>query len=203
VKHRGPLITLVLVLGALVLVLSLNDALIPNQKAAPGPAPTATGQPSDEPGADASTKPQALAEAVYAGKDEAGKMAVAIAVKDGKAVGYLCDGRSIEAWLTGTATDGRIALEAPKKDATIYGDVNGDGATGIAVVGDYEFDFDIDPAEPPAGLYRKKDDKTTIGWIILPDGSQVGIANTNGTKRPAPTLDPKTGEADLVTGETH
>jgi hypothetical protein len=194
VKHRGPLITLLVVLGALVLVLSLNDALIPNQAAEPGAAPTATEQPTGE--------PHASAEAVYVGKDEVGKMAVAIAIKDGKAVGYLCDGKSIEAWLTGTATDGHVALEAPKKDATIYGDFNGDGATGIAVVGDDEFDFAVDPAKPPAGLYRKKDDKTTIGWIVLPDGSQVGVANTNGTKKPAPEFDPVSGDADAVTGET-
>ena len=185
-KHRGPLITLVVVLGALVLVLSLNDALIPNH--ASGPV--------------VSTRPRALPASVFTGKDEAGKMAVAIAVKDGKAVGYLCDGRSIEAWLTGTEVSGHVTLEASKGDATIYADVNRDSVAGIAAVGDDEFDFNIDRAAPPAGLYRKKDDKTTIGWIILPDGRQVGIANTNGTKAPAPTLDLKTGEADLVTGET-
>jgi len=186
VKHRGPLITLVVVLGALVLVLSLNDALIPNQAS----------------GSAASTRPRALPASVFTGKDETGKMAVAIAVKDGKAVGYLCDGRSIEAWLTGTEVSGHVTLEASKGDATIYADVNRSSVAGVAAVGDDEFDFNIDRAEPPAGLYRKKDDKTTIGWIILPDGRQVGIANTNGTKAPAPTLDLKTGEADLVTGET-
>lgn len=201
-KHRGPLITLVVALGALVLMLSLNDALIPNQAAAPGPAPTATERPSAEPGAGGSAKPQAPAEAVFAGKDEAGKMAVAIAIKGGKAVGYLCDGRSIEAWLTGTATNGRVTLEAPIGDATVYADFDEDSVSGVAVVEDYEFDFDIGRAKPPAGLYRKKDDKTTIGWIVLPDGKQVGIANTNGTKAPAPTLDPKTGDADVVTGQT-
>jgi hypothetical protein len=194
VKHRGPLITLVVVLGALVLVLSLNDALIPNHGA--GPAPFG------KPAAGATTKSPALAEAVYVGKDEAGKMAVAIAVKGGKAVGYLCDGRSIEAWLTGTEVNGHVTLEAPKGDATIYADADANGVAGVAVVGDYEFDFAVDRAEPPAGLYRKRDDKTTIGWIVLPDGRQVGIANTNGTKAPAPHLDLKTGEADLVTGET-
>lgn len=193
-KHRGPLITLVVVLGALVLMLSLNDALIPNQVSTPSRTPTASGPPTSE--------PQEPAEAVYAGKDEAGKMAVAIAVKDGKAVGYLCDGTSIEAWLTGTATDGQVTLEAPSGDATVYADVVDDGVAGVAVVDDEEFTFDIDLAEPPAGLYRKKDDKTTIGWIVLPDGSQVGIANTDGTREPAPTLDPKAGEAEPVTGKT-
>jgi hypothetical protein len=194
VKHRGPLITLVVALGALVLMLSLNDALIPNQASAPGPAPTATARPSG--------KPQAPAEAVFAGQDEDGKMSVAIAIKGGKAVGYLCDGRSIEAWLTGTVINGRVTLEAPIGDSTVYADVHGDSVAGVAVVEDYEFDFDIGRAKPPAGLYRKKNDKTTIGWIVLPDGKQVGVANTNGTKAPAPTLDPKAGDAEVVTGQT-
>ena len=201
-KRRGPVISLVVVLGSLVLVLALNDALIPNQAAAPGPSPTAAAPPATEPGPDAGGQRDGAADAVYVGKDEAGKMTVAIAVKDGQAVGYLCNGRSIDAWLTGTATDGQLALEAPRKKATIYADITADGATGIAVVGDYEFDFEIDPAKPPAGLYRKKDDKTTIGWIVLPDGQQVGVADTNGTKTPAPALDPESGEADIVTGET-
>ena len=195
-KRRGPVISLVVVLGSLVLVLALNDALIPNQ-AAPGPSPIAT-----EPRPDAGGQREDAADAVYVGEDEAGKMTVAIAIKDGQAVAYLCNGRSIDAWLTGTATDGQLALEAAKKDATIYGDVTADGATGIAVVGDYEFDFEIDPAKPPAGLYRKKDDDTTIGWIVLPDGRQVGVADTNGTKTPAPALDPESGAADVVTGAT-
>jgi hypothetical protein len=202
VKRRGPVISLVVVLGSLVLVLALNDALIPNQAAAPGPPPTGPAPPVAEPGADAGGQRDDAAESVYVGEDEAGKMTVAVAVKDGQAVGYLCNGRSIDAWLTGTATDGRLALEAPEKDATIYGDITADGAKGIAVVGDYEFDFEIDPAKPPAGLYRKKDDDSTIGWIVLPDGRQVGVASTNGSKKPAPALDPESGEADFVTGET-
>jgi len=202
VKHRGPLITLVVALGALVLMLSLNDALIPNQAASPGAPPAATAGPPGKSGTEASTMPQAPAEAVFAGQDENGKMSVAGAVKGGKAVGYLCDGRSIEAWLTGTAINGRVALEAAIGDATVYADFDADSVSGVAVVEDYEFDFDIGRAKPPAGLYRRKSDKTTIGWIVLPDGKQVGIANTNGTKVPAPTLDPKAGDAQVVTGQT-
>lgn len=200
-KRRTPVITLVVTLGALVLMLSLNDALIPNQAAAPGPAATATTQPADKPGPDATSEPDSADEQIYVGDDEVGKMSVAIAIKDGQAVGYLCDGTSVEAWLTGKATNGHVTLEAPIDGATVYADFDADGAEGVAVIGDYEFDFDIDPAESPAGLYRKKDADTTIGWIVLPDGSQVGVANTNGTKKPAPALDPESDDAQRVTGE--
>jgi hypothetical protein len=42
---------------------------------------------------------------------------------------------------------------------------------------------------------------TRIGWIVLPDGSQVGIRNDGGTRTPAPTLDPATAQARDVNGE--
>ena len=192
-KRRGPVISLVVVLGALVLMLALNDALIPNQPAAQAPAPSA--RPSG------AAQPIKSPEAVYVGKDETGKMAVGIAVKGGRAVGYLCDGRSVEAWLSGAATGGRVTLQQPKGPATIYADVTGTTITGIAVAGNDEFDFRIAKAAAPAGVYRKQDGDTKIGWIVLPDDSQVGIANTNGTTRPAPTLDLKTGDAERVTGD--
>ena len=55
-------------------------------------------------------------------------------------------------------------------------------------------------AEPPAGLYRARGSKTAIGWIILPDGSQVGIQTTGEESAPAPKLDPDNPEV-TVDGE--
>lgn len=193
-KHRGPLITLVVALGALVLILSLNDALIPKTGTAPGPAaspaPVGTGEPLKSP------------DAVFVGKDQTGDMAVGIAVKGGRAVGYLCDGRSVEAWLSGTVTNGRVTLEEPNGPGTVFADISGTRITGIAVARDDEFDFALEKAESPAGLYRQQDGDTKIGWIVYQDGDQVGIASTGGQSRPAPTLDPTSGEAERVTGQT-
>ena len=56
----------------------------------------------------------------YAGKVTGGKATIAIAVKDGKAVAYLCDGKKTEAWLRGTAVDGELALSGPD-EATLSG----------------------------------------------------------------------------------
>ena len=192
-KHRGPLITLVVTLGALVLILSLNDSLIPKQGAAPSaasPAPSKTGEPLKSP------------DAVFVGKDETGEMAVGIAVKGGRAVAYLCDGRSVEAWLSGTATGGRVTLNEPNGPGTVFADINGTRITGIAVARGDEFDFALTEAESPAGLYRQQDGDTKIGWIVYPDGDQVGIANTGGEMRPAPALDPTGGDAERVDGQT-
>lgn len=193
-KHRSPLITLMATLGALVLILSLNDALIPKPgTAAPtaaGPKPAVTGEPIKSP------------DAVFVGKDETGDMAVGIAVKGGRAVGYLCDGKSVEAWLGGTVTGGRVTLEEPGGPGTVFADINGNRVTGIAVARGDEFDFDLEKATSPAGLYRRQDGDTKIGWIVYPDGDQVGIATTNGRARPAPALDTESGEAERVTGQT-
>ena len=41
-------------------------------------------------------------EKAYAGRTAGNEVTVAIAVKDGRAVGYVCDGKKIEAWLEGT-----------------------------------------------------------------------------------------------------
>jgi len=201
VKRRGPLITLVLTLGALVVTLSLNDALIPNQPgAAPAPAGTSA-EPADRPSPDAPEGTEFPDEAVYAGKDATGKVAVAVAIKGDRAVAYLCDGKSLEAWLTGTVNGGRVTLES-NRGATVEARFNGKRVTGVAAEGDKQFAFDLEKADPPAGLYRDQSADTTIGWIVLPDGRQVGIKNTDGTLTPAPRLDPETDAAELVTGET-
>jgi hypothetical protein len=51
----------------------------------------------------------------------------------------------------------------------------------------------------PAGLYRARGSKTTIGWIVLEDGSEVGIQTTS-TVSSAPQLDPADPEV-TVNGE--
>ena len=201
-KRRGPLITLVLTLGALVVMLSLNDALIPNQPgAAPDPAGTSAEEPADQSSPAAPAGTEFPDEAVYAGKDATGKVAVAVAITGDRAVAYLCDGTSLEAWLTGTVDGGRVTLES-NRGATVEARFNGKRVTGVAAEGDEQFAFDLDKADPPAGLYREQSGDTTIGWIVLPDGRQVGIKNTDGTLTPAPRLDPETDAAELVTGET-
>ena len=123
-----------------------------------------------------------------------------------KAAAYLCDGESVESWLRGTVEDGDTLslrnkngsneLEARLDDGRLEGkvDLNGD-----------ELEFTLDKAEKPAGLYRARGAKTTIGWIVLPDGSQVGVQTTGEESTPAPELDPAqpevTVDGEALTGE--
>jgi hypothetical protein len=49
--------------------------------------------------------------------------------------------------------------------------------------------FEIDKAKRPAGLYRARGSKTTIGWIMLEDGAQLGVQTTGADASAAPQLD--------------
>jgi hypothetical protein len=61
-----------------------------------------------------------------------------------------------------------------------------------------QYQYSAEIAHKPAGIYEARADGFTnsIGWIVLPDGSQVGIHNINGERSPAPHLDPDQLQAD-------
>jgi hypothetical protein len=196
-KQLTPLITAALVVLGLIGFVAFNATrAVPSGSVAVPPvslpAPVSTA-PSATP-----TQPAPLpAEAVYAGKVEGGKLAVAIAVKGTKAVAYLCDGARTEAWLKGSAENGQIQVTAASGKASLTGGFDGSVVIGVAKVGVNEYHFTAGPAKKPAGLYRGKDGSTTIGWIVLPDGSQVGIANTGDDQQAAPLLDAGSGTATV------
>jgi hypothetical protein len=129
--------------------------------------------------------------AVYAGHAAKDGPALAVAILDGDAAAYFCDGVSAEAWMKGSAKDGEISLSG-SHGASIDGRLRGNTLTGQVTVDDQSYQFTIRPADPPAGLYRADvgNGDTTIGWIVLPDGSQVGIQNSDGETEPAPELPP-------------
>ena len=101
---------------------------------------------------------------------------VAIAVKGDRAVAYVCDGRRLEAWLTGTFTTGQLALRS-RTGERLVGRATAKSAVGTFTLRGRTLHFAISAAGPPAGLYRSASNSRTIGWIVLPDGSQVGVDN--------------------------
>ncbi|MEV6692856.1 hypothetical protein AB0M35_15425 [Micromonospora sp. NPDC051196] len=130
---------------------------------------------------------------------------IAITVKGGKAEAYVCDGRSMELWLSGTVRDGKIELTG--KDAKLTGIIRGDSASGEMIVGVRRWKFTARPDDKKGdeavtksgsgtapAIYRATDEirKAGIdgGWIMLPDGTQIGIVTWNGKPIPAPPLDP-------------
>jgi hypothetical protein len=50
---------------------------------------------------------------------------------------------------------------------------------------------EINQAKKPAGLYRARGSKTTVGWIVLEDRSQVGLQTAGADSAAAPELNPE------------
>jgi hypothetical protein len=206
VKHRSPLLTLAAVAVAFAIMFTVNMLASPPGSSSTGTAPpaaptTASASPgSQETGtAAASPSPSATKSAgdskfpqkvVYAGRAEDGAGAIAVAVLGTQAAGYFCDGRSVESWFRGTVTGSDISLKS-KDGATLQASLDGDHLKGSLRIKNERVRFEINEAKKPAGLYRARGSKTTIGWIVLEDGSEVGVQTTGQDSTPAPELDPQ------------
>lgn len=209
-KHRSPLVTLAGLVVAFVIMLAVNMASTAPRDSYAGPpsatppSATATGAtaaastPAPEPSGASPTASDSESTApptsefpdkvVYAGRTKDGSAAIAVAVLGDKAAAYLCDGRDVESWLSGTVVGDTLALKS-KGGAALKATLTDGVLTGTIDVDEPQA-FAIKPAKAPAGLYRAKGSKSTIGWIVLPDGSQVGIQTSDGTSAAAPELDP-------------
>jgi serine/threonine-protein kinase len=213
-RRNGPLLTLLggLVLASVLIAFSVHasrarqvaaptsaaaprvNALI-SPKAAPPPRPTAQ-LPTAPPSA-------AAYRATYAGYTTGGAATVAIVVRDGVAIAYVCDGTRVEAWLRGTAVAGQLRLTGTHS-SSLTGGYTRSGATGQVSVGAKHWTFRARAVSPPSGLYRAtaevRNAKVVGGWIVL-DGRQVGVETVDGTPQPASTLDTASRTA-IVDGAT-
>ncbi|MEJ3746706.1 hypothetical protein WEI85_25890 [Actinomycetes bacterium KLBMP 9797] len=209
-KARGPLITLLvglvfaLVLGALSANAATEDASGQAQAPAATPPPATSAPPppatsAPPPPTAPPTAAPAAFRAAYAGRVDGGAASIAIAVRDGGAIAYVCDGRRIEAWMLGTATDGNLNLSG--EGSSLTGTFDKDSAEGTVRAGGKSWTFTSPVAKKPSGLYRStaeiRNARVVTGWIVLPGGDQVGIANTDGTPAPAPRLDVSDGTATV------
>ncbi|MFD3401592.1 hypothetical protein ACFWUU_12975 [Kribbella sp. NPDC058693] len=199
--QRSPLVTLAATAVGLVAFMVVNSTQTGNPTQASNPAPTATPVGTVTPSATPLTpsKPATTAPAkppaVYAGRTNEREASLAIATKGERAAAYVCDGRSLEAWLTGTYRNGQLVLRS-KTGERLTAAVAGNTATGTFTLSGRTLRFAIAKAGPPAGLYRARNSTSTIGWIVLPDGKQVGVDN-DGTPAPAPPLDTTTRAATV------
>jgi len=193
-KLKGPFLTLVTggVLAAVLLMLSMTAAAKDSDSNAAGTPspPAASPSASALPSPDASQAP-VVTQAAYAGQVTRGAgTTLAIAVKDGKAVAYLCDGRRIEAWLQGTATDGNLNLTGAAS-ASLIGRY-GSSAVGAVSAGGRQWTFSVPIVTAPSGLYRSvanvRNAQVVGGWIVLPGGRQVGIVTKEGRPSTATRL---------------
>ncbi|TDC81343.1 hypothetical protein E1193_15005 [Micromonospora sp. KC606] len=169
------------------------------QRSKPG---TPTTSPPEAPAPQAGKK----ATTNWTGRLDGGRATIAITATGGEAAAYLCDGKQLEIWLRGTATDGRLSLTGKKDGATLTGTFDGRKAAGEVVVGGKRWSFTatIDTSARPV-LFRATAGQRRAGvdggWIMLPDGGQIGVVTRDGTPVTAPPLDPAFGTT-IIDGVT-
>ena len=137
------------------------------------------------------------AEAAYAGRTSGNELTVAVAVKAGRAVAYVCDGQRIEVWLEGTVDGSRFTLTGA--DGTrLTGELADDALFGLVDTAGKQWPYAAKVATAPAGSYRGQVSvrgvQKRIGWNVLQDGTVTGLSS-DGT--PAPPLDVAAGAATL------
>jgi len=207
-KIKTPYITLLTgaALGAVLLVASMlaTPKAPASPVAAATPAAPATAQSSP-----ASPTPTATAvanvpvRANYAGEVNGGGASVAISIHHGQAIAYVCNGSVIEAWLKGTAAGGHLTMTG-KGHARLSATYRTKRAVGHVTAHGIRYTFSAPAVHKPSGLYRAiaivRGAKIKAGWIVLPDGTQVGSLEPHPdaaapSASRAPMLDVTTGTA--------
>jgi hypothetical protein len=139
----------------------------------------------------------------FVGRASRGDAFVAVVAGRANVVAYVCDGRrGVAALFTGSRSGDRVRLtnaRGARLSATIArGRVTG---TFAPASDGSSVRFAATPARRPAGFYRARGRvrgaSATVGWVVLPDGSQRGSL-TIGTKvLGAPALDTATSTTRL------
>jgi 3-oxoacyl-ACP reductase-like protein len=173
-KKYAPLATLVAVvlLGAVLLVVNmLGTPQKPQNTAAP--AAVAESAPAAPPAAaspaaaapPAAAVPAAAAPAVaekaYTGRSAGNEVTVTIAVKDGKGVAYVCDGKKVEAWMEGALDGDKLTLQG--KSGSLSATVDAKASLGEITVDGAEWPFSAKGVAAPAGLYQDRAAIKTLG----------------------------------------
>ncbi|GAA3147399.1 hypothetical protein ACFQ0X_34050 [Streptomyces rectiviolaceus] len=216
-KRSGPLYTL---LGGLLLALFMlslnattgtgNSSYGGDSPGAASPAPTSAKPPSAKPTKSTpaptkspSKKPKGKSE--YAGRTADDAAAISISIRDDKAIAYYCNGRDAESWLKGDVEDDGSMRLTGKHGAKLEGTLADNAVRGKVEIDEQPRDFTAARAKKPSGLYRATTEvrgaEIDGGWIVLPDGRQVGILKEDGKPRKAPRLDPETGTVPFDGGE--
>jgi hypothetical protein len=136
---------------------------------------------------------QAAVQAVYTGRSSGNQVTLAIATDGDKAAAYICNGKTIEAWLQGSVKGNQVSLTG-NKGASLTGSLSSLDMFGTVTASTgLSFPFSAELSPRPAGVYQARIAvnglATRIGWAVLPDGTQLGVAVAGTTKYPAPSLD--------------
>ncbi|MER7276691.1 hypothetical protein ABT369_19830 [Dactylosporangium sp. NPDC000244] len=210
---KAPLITLGAGLAVAGVLYGMNVSVTNN--AAPAALPPPSAGPSSGPPAGPSAGPSSSPSAppgdgtgnaakqgtiTYAGAVDGGAASLGVVVNNGKAIAYVCDGRSAESWLDGEMSNGEAQFNRAKATGTLTATYTAAQMKGTVTAGTKTWTFTIKAVAPPSGLYRSQSSlrkKLDASWIVLPDGKQVGVENNNGVLQPAPPFDVTTRSASV------
>jgi hypothetical protein len=131
-------------------------------------------------------------EAVYAGRSSGGEVTLAVVTDGGRAAAYVCNGQAIEAWLQGTVSGNKVTLSG-SNGTGLTGSLSGLAMFGMVTPRAGEsLPFSAELSPRPAGVYEARVTinglATRIGWAVLPDGTQAGVAVAGKADRAAPPL---------------
>jgi len=208
-KIKTPYLTLLT--GAALGVVLLVASMLATPKAPAAPVAAATSAPAASAAQPSSAAPTPTATAVanvpakanYAGEVKGGGASVAISIHHGQAIAYVCNGSVIEAWLKGTAANGHLTMTG-KGHARLSATYRTNRAVGHVIAHGVRYTFSAPAVHKPSGLYQAiavvRGAKIKAGWIVLPDGTQVGSLEPEAdaaapSAKPAPALDVTTGTA--------
>ncbi|MFC4012228.1 hypothetical protein ACFOY2_33690 [Nonomuraea purpurea] len=213
----GPVITLTAgaVLAAGLGVASINAAPAANtppagnaaQESAAAPSPSREEPEKTEP---QRVEPKPTEKADYGGRVKGNGALIAVSIRNGKAVGYFCDGRA-EAWFKGSESAGELNLRGVAGGGSkVTARLGGGQAKGSVSVGGKKWNFVASTVAKPSGLYRAtalvRGAKLRAGWIVIknPDGGydQVGAAFAGEEQFDVPRLDNERPTSPVTVDDT-
>ncbi|MFI6325186.1 hypothetical protein ACIBG8_47255 [Nonomuraea sp. NPDC050556] len=196
-SRLGPVITLA---AGAILATGLGVASVATAPAARETTAAAVAEPTVEVTSAATPAPVKTVQKIkadYAGHVNGNGGLIAVSIRDGKAIGYFCDGKT-EAWFKGTAADGAATL-AGFGDAKLSASFGGGKAKGKLSLSGKSWTFTAPTVVKPSGLYRAtqliRGAQVKAGWIVLqrPDRNgfiRVGTAYVDGKQVETPELTP-------------
>ncbi|MGW0804364.1 hypothetical protein [Nonomuraea sp. NPDC002799] len=192
-SRLGPVITLaagvVLAAGLGVASVTATPAADSGAASTAAEAPSAAEETTPEQATEPSpspeqTAPKKIAKADYGGRVKGNGALIAISIRNGKAVGYFCDGRA-EAWFKGTESAGALDLKGLAGGGSkVTATLGGGQAKGWVSVAGKKWSFVAPTVVKPSGLYRAtalvRGAQFKGGWIQIKDPGggyyQVGTA---------------------------
>jgi hypothetical protein len=132
----------------------------------------------------------------YVTQVNGGGAAVAISVHGDNAVAYVCNGHAVAAWYRGKAVAGRLDLTG-KNGARLLVSYRNASATGSVMADGTKYTFSapvvhrVSGVRSTPGLYEATATvhgvKIKAGWIVLPNGGQIGSVEYDPTSAVPPT----------------